>query len=129
MNNPKTCFLIDDDHEEQEIFEYALKSVNPTVLIVTASNGIDALQKLVTEKDFNPDFIFLDLNMPRMDGKETLKELRKIDRLNLIPVVIYSTSGSERDIRETQALGANFYLEKQGNLTILKKRLADFFST
>jgi CheY-like chemotaxis protein len=129
MNNPKTCFLIDDDHEEQEIFEYALKSVNPTVLIVTASNGIEALQKLVAEKDFNPDFIFLDLNMPRMDGKETLKELRKIDRLNLIPVVIYSTSGSERDIRETQALGANFYLEKQGNLTILKKRLADFFST
>jgi CheY-like chemotaxis protein len=128
MSNPATCFLIDDDIDDLEIFELALKSVNPSVVFVTATDGVEAVKKLAEEESFNPDFIFLDLNMPRMDGKQCLQEIRKIRRLQHIPIVIYSTSSEEKDKRETKALGADFYLEKQASITSLKNKLAVFFN-
>ena len=128
MNNSKTCFLIDDDIDDQEIFEIALKSVHPSFLFVTAGDGIEALHKLNGDIGFNPDVIFLDLNMPRMNGKETLQEIRKISRLSEIPIVIYSTSTDPADARETAALGADFYLEKQSSISNLKTRLTDLFN-
>ena len=127
MNNGKTCFLIDDDIDDQEIFALVLKSINPSITCITANDGIEAVTKLTGEETFNPDYIFLDLNMPRMDGKQCLQEIRKISRLNGTPVIIYSTSSNQRDILETRALGANDYLEKQSSMTELKNKLAHFF--
>jgi CheY-like chemotaxis protein len=128
MSKPITCFLIDDDADDQEIFELALKSVDPTILFNGAGDGVEAVQKLQTEQTFAPDFIFLDLNMPRMDGKECLRELRKIDRLKDTPIIIYSTSTDERDRVETKALGADHYLEKQSSIKVLKSKLTEFFN-
>lgn len=119
--------MIDDDIDDQEIFTLVLKSVNPTINCVTASDGIEAVTKLMTEASFNPDYIFLDLNMPRMSGKECLQEIKKIDRLKGTPIVIYSTSSEQKDILETRALGASDYLEKQSSLVELKNRLAHYF--
>lgn len=127
MNNGKTCFLIDDDIDDQEIFTLVLKSVNPSISCVVANDGIEAVSKLKKEETFNPDYIFLDLNMPRMDGKECLQEIKKIDRLRQIPVIIYSTSSEQQDIVETRNLGAADYLEKQSSVAELKKKLAHFF--
>lgn len=127
MNNGKTCFLIDDDIDDQEIFTLVLKSVNPSITCITANDGIEAVTKLTSEETFKPDYIFLDLNMPRMDGKECLREIKKIDRLKGIPVIIYSTSSAQHDISDTQALGASGYLEKQSSLAELKNRLAHYF--
>jgi len=127
MKNGKICFLIDDDIDDQEIFTLVLKSVNPAITCVTANDGIEAVAKLTTEATFNPDYIFLDLNMPRMSGKECLQEIKKIGRLNGTPIVIYSTSSEQKDILETRALGASDYLEKQSSIEELKNRLAHYF--
>ncbi|AXY75610.1 response regulator [Paraflavitalea soli] len=127
MKNGKICFLIDDDIDDQEIFTLVLESVNPSITCITASDSIEAVQKLTTEETFNPDYIFLDLNMPRMSGKECLQEIKKIDRLKEIPVIIYSTSSEQKDMLETRALGASDYLEKQSSIVELKNRLAHYF--
>jgi CheY-like chemotaxis protein len=127
MNNGKTCFLIDDDIDDQEIFTLVLKSVNPTITCITANDGIEAVAKLTTEETFNPDYIFLDLNMPRMDGKECLQEIKKIDRLKKVPIIIYSTSSEQNDVLATRAMGASGYLEKQSSVAELRNRLAHYF--
>lgn len=127
MMNGKTCLLIDDDIDDQEIFTLVLKKVYPTISCIIANDGVEAVTRLTANEDLNPDFIFLDLNMPRMDGKECLQELRKIDRLKQTPVIIYSTSSEKRDIIETRKLGASDYLEKQSSVADLQKMLAHFF--
>jgi CheY-like chemotaxis protein len=126
MKNGTTCFLIDDDIDDQEIFKLVLKTVNPAITCIVANDGVEAVHKL-SQEGFNPDYIFLDLNMPRMDGKECLQEIKKIARLKDTPIIIYSTSSELRDIRETRALGACDYLEKQSSVGELKNRLAHFF--
>jgi len=128
MSNNRTCLLIDDDVDDQEIFELALKSVNPSITFVTAADGVEAPKKLAGPGTLQPDYIFLDLNMPRMNGKECLREIRKISRLKDTPVIIYSTSGEQRDKQETKALGADFYLEKQSSIHTLKTKLSDLLN-
>jgi CheY-like chemotaxis protein len=66
-----------------------------------------------------PMVIFLDLNMPKMDGRECLKEIKNNDRLKDIPVVIYTTSSHLRDIEETRNLGAKGFISKPSSLVEL----------
>ena len=122
-----TCFLIDDDVDDQDIFILALEEVDPSIRCYTASDGVEALRKLNGEKDFRPDFIFLDLNMPRLNGRQCLEEIRKIDFLDAIPVVIYSTSSGQRDKTETKQLGAADYIVKPNTVSALADVLARFF--
>lgn len=123
MQEKIICFLIDDDHEDQEIFSLALNAIDEDIDCVTASDGVDALNKLRKERGFTPHFIFLDLNMVRMNGRECLKEIKKIPHLNDIPVIIYSTSSAQKDITETKLLGATDYIVKPPSISILTKRL------
>lgn len=120
-----TCLLIDDDIDDQEIFMLALEEVNTTVNCNTASRCTEALELL---SETIPDFIFLDLNMPGMDGKEFLKEIKKDERLSQIPVVIYSTSSDPKDLRITKELGAFDYIIKQSSIVSLRKILERFFN-
>jgi CheY-like chemotaxis protein len=76
-----------------------------------AENGLDAIAKL-KEALTLPDFIFLDLNMQLMNGKQTLAELKKDNRLQDIPVIIYSTSAYEEDVASSKKLGAAHYMTK-----------------
>jgi len=123
MQEKIICFLIDDDHEDQEIFSLALNAIDEDIDCVTASDGVDALDKLRIDRGFTPHFIFLDLNMVRMNGRECLKEIKKIPHLNNIPVIIYSTSAEQKDITETKLLGATDYIVKPPSISILTKRL------
>jgi len=127
MATAVTCFLIDDDDEDREVFIMALEDVDKVHKCVTAINGKDALQKLTESEDFIPDFIFLDLNMPVMNGKQCLKELKKIARLGSVPVIIYTTSSYEKDIDETKQLGAAHFLVKPYEITRLSKILSNLF--
>lgn len=122
-----TCLLIDDDIDDQEIFIYALKGMEKSVTIVTAGDGMEALEILDADKTFIPDYIFLDLNMPRMNGKECLQELRKLPRLNRIPIIIYTTSSDEKDFKDTQQLGATGFLSKPPSTEHLKILLINLF--
>ena len=121
------CFLIDDDEDDREIFSLALSAANSSSTYVTATNGEDALRILEDQPDYIPDFIFLDLNMPFMDGRSCLKELRKISKLRDVPVIMFTTSSYTKDIEETLKLGASHYLIKPSSLNGLVEILISFF--
>lgn len=122
----KTCLVVDDDDDDKEIFCLALTEVNPDIQCVMASDGREALA-LLSRDNFVPDYIFLDLNMPLMSGKECLTEIRKRPGLLHIPVIIFSTSASQRDILDTQALGASSFITKPPLIAALAKRLHEVF--
>lgn len=120
----KSCLLIDDDEDDREIFCIALAEANPAVKCFTANDGVEALE-ILRDESFVPDYIFLDLNMPLMSGKECLVEIRKQNHLNDTSVIIYSTSASERDIHETSALGASGFITKPPAISVLIKKLEE----
>ena len=128
MAEPKlTCFLIDDDPDDQEIFAMTLREVNETFLCVTANNGIQALEKLSSTTSFVPDFIFLDLNMPLMGGKDCLLEIKKAEHLKEVPVIIYSTSSHQKDVDDVKKIGAAHFLTKPSNIDVLARILSRLF--
>lgn len=116
------CFFIDDDTDDQEIFGMALSEVFPQGSCLFANDGIEALDRL-SDPSFFPSCIFIDLNMPRMNGKECLAEIGKIKRLNKVPVFIYSTSWDQALIEECKALGAADFIVKPPGLKALTDRL------
>src|SRR4051812_25501663 len=112
MNQSKTCLLIDDDQDDQDIFMIALNDSGKAVKCYTADNAVFGLKHLDSNPDFVPDYIFLDLNMPGMNGKQCLVEIKSRPFLKNVPVVIYSTSSLPRDIEETKTLGAAAFITK-----------------
>jgi CheY-like chemotaxis protein len=127
-SSTRTCLLVDDDEDDKEIFCLALQHADPSIECIMASDGPEALA-ILKDRSFVPDFIFLDLNMPVMNGKECLKEIRKQHHLNHIPVIIFSTSSAEKDKDETKALGASAFITKPPLISDLAKKLSGIFSS
>ena len=127
MQKNATIFLIDDDVDDQEIFALALAEIDQSYSCITARNGLEALTKL---KDglVKPDFIFLDLNMPRMNGKQCLEELKKHPTYNNIPVVVYSTSSETRDKDQILTMGAAAFVTKPPEIQALIESLRNIFT-
>ena len=123
MNGKKTLLIIDDDADDCELFCEAVSEIDSSVRCTTASNGEDALQKLRDNIDLFPDFIFLDLNMPRMDGRVCLAELKKDLNLKDIPVIIFSTSSSQKDMDDTKKLGATYFITKPHDFKSLQNKI------
>lgn len=107
---------IEDNPEDVELFRLALKKSQVSVDLSVVSDGEKALSYLqgvgVHRSAKPPDLIVLDLNLPRMDGREMLAELKRCDFLKEIPVVILTTSSSPMHVRECYTLGAACYLVK-----------------
>jgi CheY-like chemotaxis protein len=116
--------LVDDDTDDTLIFRETLQEVNPSIGFTSALNGQEALNILKLENDKLPDLIFLDLNMPRMDGKECLSRLKNDDQLCHIPVIMYTTSSQSKDIEETMLKGAICFITKPTNVRELKNILS-----
>lgn len=113
--------LADDDKEDQELFEEAFKSVCTKNELAIFDSGIELLSWLEKSEDV-PDLLFLDLNMPLMDGVECLQEIRRNPAYQNLAIAIYSTSSLERDIEETSLLcGANIYITKPADFNVLKQ--------
>lgn len=127
MSQILSCFLIDDDPDDREIFALALHDVNKLYKCITAENGVDALEKFKKDQAFIPDFIFLDLNMPRLSGISCLKKIRENPRLLQVPVIIYSTSSYEKDIENAKQFGATHYLIKPASISRLTELLFIIF--
>ncbi|MBS1623688.1 MAG: response regulator [Bacteroidetes bacterium] len=108
---PLRILLVDDDPEDATLFSIALQSVDSTAAFTHAPNGEAALSLLFATQEI-PDFIFLDINMPGMNGKECLHEIKKLPLLSQVPVVMHSTSNHYQDIEDTRALGAACYMVK-----------------
>ena len=106
MTQPTTCFLVDDDIDDQEIFAIALQRIDSSIACVFANDGIDALRKL---------------------HQQCLVEIKKINRLESVPIIVYSTSSEYNDIVETKALGATDYLAKPPSITMLTNSLSQIF--
>jgi CheY-like chemotaxis protein len=117
-------FIVDDDPDDQELFIEALQGLDETCTCVTAFNGQEALQKLKDGMPDPPDFIFLDLNMPLMNGRQFLAEINKTNLIQDIPVIIYSTSTDTKDVVDTIQMGAVFFLQKPNRFEDLSKALA-----
>ena len=113
MKLPVTIMLVDDDIYEREFFKEALKEIfDNRIELITARDGVYALEILNNPVQVLPDLLFLDINTPRMNGKELLVELQKNERLKNIPVVIYTLSSNPRDREEMLRNGALNYLVK-----------------
>ena len=126
MANPSKVFIIDDDEDDRELFCEALSDISDSIKCVSALNGQEALHALQNSNPL-PDFIFLDLNLPRMSGTQCLAELKKMERVSSIPVIIYSTSKSEEDREKTKELGSVYFLTKPSSMVELRKELEFVF--
>jgi len=116
--------LIDDDIDDAGLFSAALKKVAPLVSLQYFNEADKALQYLLEEKEGLPDIVFVDINMPKINGWELLVSIRGVPHLNHVPVVIYSTSSVDNEIIKAKTLGANGYISKPDNFPQLKRMLA-----
>ena len=108
----KRLLLIDDDHDDHEFFLEAIKEIDSSITCTTFFDGEQALGQLKNTGSEVPDLIILDTNMPKLNGKQILAELKRIPNLRDVPVVMYSTFFSDRDNLELTNLGAMHYLSK-----------------
>jgi len=113
---PVICFLIDDDADDQVFFDIAWKKVDKTVECQFANDGISALKRINNNFAFIPHAIFIDINMPIMNGIRLLKEMKKIERFHAVPIYMYSTSSEERIVNECMGLGATGFIKKQADI-------------
>ena len=120
----KICLLVDDDDDDREIFCMALSETDPSIKCLTANDAMEAL-KMLKDPTFVPDYIFLDLNMPLMGGKECLVEIRKRSHLVNVPVIIYTTSASQKDVEDTLEAGATSFITKPPQIAVLAERLSE----
>lgn len=122
-NYPLHILLADDDENDRLIFTEAFAELKVNTIIHSVNDGIQLMEWLNREDITLPDLLFLDLNMPRKNGIECLKEIRSNEKLKEISVAIYSTSDYKKDIDETFHCGANVYITKPNNFNKLKQVL------
>jgi len=122
MSNAKNIFLVEDDIDDQFFFSEAIGKIENAFLQDVANNGIEALAKLEISPAL-PDLIFMDINMPMMNGIECLIEILKNPHLQNIPVVILSTDTSQ--IVFIRSLGAKGYIKKPFDSKTLRARLEE----
>lgn len=127
MNNTINCLLIDDDSDDHEIFKLALQAIDSSILCVCLNRSVQAIEKLKADKTFSPGIIFVDINMPVMNGVECLAEIKKIDHLKNVPVIFYSTFADSEKISEMKELGAAEYFEKPSDMDVLINKLSSIF--
>jgi len=111
MSKAKNILFVDDDPDDIKIFGEAIKEVDPGIHFLSASGGIKALEILNGLKTL-PDYIFLDVNMPRMNGIQFLEAIKKNKKFSGIPVVMYSTTKSAEHEKNARHLGAQYFFTK-----------------
>ncbi|MGB7603443.1 MAG: response regulator [Candidatus Sulfotelmatobacter sp.] len=133
---PLEVLLVEDSPGDVRLTQEAFHAANISVHFNVANDGVGAMAFLKREGTHagapRPDIILLDLNMPRMDGREVLARIKNDDSLKTIPTVILTTSDSEGDIVKSYQLHANSYLCKPVQLSAfenLVKSLNDFWLT
>src|SRR4051812_3007075 len=106
MSDKLNILLIEDDFDDQEIFSLTMGEIDPSCKCVFANDGKDAVDLIKVHPKYKPDYIFIDINMPRMNGIECLTELRKFPQLSKVPIYMYSTSAESKLVKQCIELGA-----------------------
>lgn len=114
MRRKAHIMLVEDNISDQVMVERALEDGKIACDLIIFSNGQKALESLkaMVLLDTLPDLILMDINMPVMDGKQTLQEIRTDAELKHLPVVMLTTSNRDKDVLESYRLGVNAYLTK-----------------
>lgn len=114
--NPIEVLLVEDDPGDVLMTREAFEDHKVRNTLHVVSNGVDAMSFLLKEGEYagspTPDLILLDLNLPRMDGREVLAAIKAHEELRRIPVVVLTTSEAEEDVLRSYALHANAYVTK-----------------
>ena len=133
---PLHVLLVEDSPGDVRLTQEAFREANMTIRLHVATDGVEAMAFLRGEGKHTgaprPDLILLDLNLPRMDGREVLAHIKENEDLKTIPTVILTTSDSESDIVKSYELQANCYLTKPVQLDAfeaLVKSINDFWLT
>lgn len=116
----RTIILTDDDEDDRDFFRAAVESTNPDVNLLTFNDGVSLTEYMFSNPKADPQMIFLDINMPRMNGFECLTALRQRYNPDELPIVMYTTSENELDLQEATRLGANLYVRKPTDFNRLK---------
>lgn len=122
-NNTKMVALVDDDIDDRMIFADALEDLQLNKQLHLFGDGQEFTDFLLKADNPSPSLLFLDLNMPQMNGKEILKTIRGTFSKEDIFISIYSTSSAQRDKDECLSLGADLYLCKPNSYSLLKEEL------
>ncbi len=125
---PIRVLLVEDSPGDIRLTQEALKDAKMHIHLDVTRDGEEAMAFLMREGEYanapRPDLILLDLNLPKKDGREVLKEIKEDPTLKIIPVVVLTTSASEADILRSYSLHANCYITKpvslDGFLTVVK---------
>lgn len=120
-NNQMTTTILSAEDDEDHLFllKHALKYVNSNINFQHVWDGQELMDYLLRKGKYAfahsapaPDFILLDLNMPKKNGWEALKEIRSNPELCQIPIVVFTVSNDQEDIRNSYSLGANLFITK-----------------
>ncbi|MEO7264438.1 MAG: response regulator [Ferruginibacter sp.] len=125
MKNNKLFFLIDDDQDDQEIFSLAVKNADDSFDCLCTDDCVDAIKKFAADKSLKPHAIFIDMNMPRINGLECLREVRKADHHKDTPIYIYTTSSDDKIRKESKVLGATGFITKPTSLNDLVSLISE----
>jgi chemotaxis family two-component system response regulator Rcp1 len=135
-DKPTEVLLVEDSPGDVRLTREAFREANNSIRLHVASDGVEAMTFLKREgihaEAPRPDIILLDLNLPKMDGREVLAHIKEDSSLRTIPIVILTTSIAEADIVKSYELSANCYLSKPVQLEefeSLVKSISDFWLT
>jgi len=131
---PIDVLLVEDSPGDVRLTQEAFRDANPSIRLHVANDGVAAMEFLRQKGSYagspRPDLILLDLNLPKMDGREVLAHIKEDESLKMIPTVILTTSDAEVDIVKSYQLQANCYLTKPVQLDAfdnLVKSINDFW--
>lgn len=125
----RSIYLIDDDMDDVELFKDALEEVAPSVALQFANSAPEALRILASGAKDLPDVVFIDISMPVFSGLQCLASLKKENALKDLPVIMYTTSSHENEIRSARELGALAFVTKPNDFRLLKRMLAVVLDT
>ncbi|PWU04379.1 MAG: response regulator [Bacteroidetes bacterium] len=127
MKEMYLAFLVDDDPDDHKFFKMAVSRLAVPVRCEFAYGGVEAIEMLKNISYFNPDIIFLDINMPIMNGMECLRTMRKMEKLVNTPIYMYSTSADIYITTSCLTLGATGTIKKVPSVKLLKEMLGEIF--
>lgn len=119
-NDALHILLADDDEDDRLFFKEALQEIKVKTVVTTVNDGLQLMNYLNHPGNQLPNVVFLDLNMPVMSGLDCLTEIRRNKELRNLAVAIYSTSSSDENIEEAFVKGANIYIKKPNEFSLLK---------
>jgi chemotaxis family two-component system response regulator Rcp1 len=134
--DPIEILLVEDSPADVRLTEEALKEEKLLITLNVVNDGVEAMEYLRREgayaKAARPDLVLLDLNLPRKDGREVLREIKSDESLKTIPVVVLTISRAEEDVARSYNLHANCYITKPIDLdqfTKVVRSIQDFWLT